>query len=76
MSKVTITTAVKLSAAQLNKLSAAIEKKYGKVAKIEAVVDPSILGGIIVTVDSHQFDNSYRNRIEELKQQISAALSE
>lgn len=75
MSKVTITTAVKLSAAQLNKLTAAIEKKYGKSA-IETVVDPSILGGVIVTVGSHQLDNSYRNRIAELKQQVTTALSE
>jgi F-type H+-transporting ATPase subunit delta len=75
MSKVTITTAVKLSAAQLNTLTAAIEKKYGKSA-IETVVDPRILGGVIVTVGSHQLDNSYRNRIAELKQHVTTALSE
>lgn len=76
MSKVTITTAVKLSADQLKKLTTAIEKKYGTSTKIETVVDGSILGGVIVTVGSHQFDNSYRNRIAELKQQVTTALSE
>jgi len=76
MSKVTITTAVKLNAAQLKKLSDAIEKKYGASAKVETVVDSSILGGVIVTVGSHQFDNSYRNRIAKLKQQLTTALSE
>lgn len=76
MSKVTITTAVKLSSAQLSKLVNAIEAKYGTTTKVETVVDPSILGGVVVTVGSHQFDNSYRNRVEALKQQISISLSE
>lgn len=76
MSKVTITTAVKLSSAQLSKLVKAIEAKYGATTKVETVVDPSILGGVVVTVGSHQFDNSYRNRVEALKQQISTSLSE
>lgn len=76
MSKVTITTAVKLTAEQLKKLTAAIEKKHGKTAKIETVVDPSILGGIIVTVGSRQVDNSYRSRIEVLKQQVLTAVAE
>jgi len=76
MSKVTITTAVKLNAVQLKKLTTAIEKKYGTSDNVENVVDPSILGGVIVTVGSHQYDNSYRNRIAELKQQVTTALSE
>lgn len=76
MSKVTITTAVKLSAPQLKKLTTAIEKKYGTSSKIETVVDPSILGGVVVTVGSHQFDNSYRSRVAGLKQQLTTALSE
>jgi F-type H+-transporting ATPase subunit delta len=76
MSKVTITTAVKLSADQLKKLTAAVEKKYGKAKEVKAVVDPSILGGVIVTVDSHQFDNSYRNRIAALTQKVVTTLAE
>jgi F0F1-type ATP synthase delta subunit len=31
---------------------------------------------VIVTVGSHQLDNSYRNRIAELKQHVTTALSE
>lgn len=75
MSKVTITTAVKLSADQLKKLSTAIEKKHGK-SSIETVVDPSILGGIVVTIGSHQIDNSYRSRVNTMKQQILTAIAE
>lgn len=75
MSKVTITTAVKLSTAQLKKLSTAIEEKYGK-SDIQTIVDTNILGGVIVTVGSHQFDNSYRSRVEAIKQQVSTALAE
>lgn len=75
MSKVTITTAVKLSPAQLKKIVSAIESKYGA-SEVEAVVDTSILGGVIVTIGSRQFDNSYRNRVRTLKQQVSTALAE
>lgn len=76
MSKVTITTAVKLTAEQLKKLTAAIEKKHGKTVKIETVINPNILGGIIVTVGSRQVDNSYRSRIEALKQQVLTTVVE
>jgi F-type H+-transporting ATPase subunit delta len=76
MSKVTITTAVKLSATQLKKLTTAIEKKYGKVSAVETLVDKTILGGVIVTIGSRQFDNSYRGRIQAFKQQIVTAISE
>jgi len=75
MSKVTITTAVKLTAEQLKKLTTTIEKKYGKSA-FETIIDPSILGGVIVTIGSHQIDNSYRTRIATVKQQIVTAIIE
>ena len=75
MSKVTITTAVKLSANQLENLSTAIEKKHGK-SSIETVVDPSILGGIVITIGSHQIDNSYWGRINTMKQHILTAIAE
>ncbi len=76
MSKVTITTAVKLSPTQLKKLTEAIEKKYGKLSQVETNVEQNILGGVIVTIGSKQFDNSYRGRIQTLKEQIVTAISE
>lgn len=76
MSKVTITTATKLTADQLKTLTSSLEKKYGKTVKIDTVIDPSILGGVVITIGSRQVDNSYKTRIHALEQQVLATIAE
>jgi F-type H+-transporting ATPase subunit delta len=62
-----VTVAQKLNAAQEKELKAALKSVVGKDVAINATVDPSILGGMIVKVGSRQIDTSLKTRLSSLK---------
>lgn len=62
-----VTVAKALSAAQTKNLKSALKKVVGKDVAVNASVDPSILGGMIVKVGSRQIDTSIRNRLSSLR---------
>ena len=59
--------ASKLTAAQEKELKAALKGVVGKDVAINATVDPSLLGGMIVKVGSRQIDTSLRTKLSSLK---------
>ncbi len=63
----TVTTAVKLTAAQSKGVAAALRQALGKDPEIETRVDPSLLGGIKVRVGSRLYDASLRSKLDSLK---------
>jgi len=62
-----VTVAQKLTAQQTKELKAALKGVVGKDVAINATVDPSILGGMIVKVGSKQIDTSLKTRLSSLK---------
>lgn len=70
MKKVTITSAVALSAAQRKTLADAIEKKHGKVELVEEI-NPAVLGGVKVTIDSEQIDATVAAKLKQVQNQLS-----
>jgi len=62
-----VTVAKALTAAHTKELKAALKSVVGKDVAINAIVDPSILGGIIVKVGSRQIDTSIRLLLSSLK---------
>lgn len=62
-----VTVAKALTAAQTKELKTALKSAVGKDVSINANVDPSILGGMIVKVGSRQIDTSLRTRLSSLK---------
>lgn len=62
-----VTSAAPLTADQMTELSATLRNKLGKEAKINATVDPSILGGLIVKIGSRMIDTSIRTKLNSLK---------
>ncbi|MCB1430567.1 MAG: F0F1 ATP synthase subunit delta [Nitratireductor sp.] len=62
-----VTVASALSAAQTKDLKAALKGVVGKDVAIDAKVDPSILGGMIVKIGSRQIDTSLRTKLSSLK---------
>ena len=62
-----VTVAQKLSATQTKDLKAALKSVVGKEVAIDATVDPSIIGGMIVKVGSRQIDTSLKTRLSSLK---------
>lgn len=65
-----------MSAKQKKALEDSLSKAIGKDVAINARVEPSILGGIIVTVGSHMIDDSVRRKLERLKVSMGAGANE
>lgn len=69
MTHVTVTSAIKLSSEQSTRIQDAVEKKHGA-AKFEFAVNPSILGGVVVTINSQQIDGSIKTKLSKIKQEL------
>lgn len=65
-----VTTAVPLKKDARDKLVKKLEKKYGKTVIIREKVDPSIIGGVTVSVDGSLMDGSVKTRLENMHKQI------
>lgn len=64
----TVTSAVPLTAEQLQQLDAALRGVLGgSRVSIDAHVDPEILGGLVVKVGSRLFDSSIRSKLQRLQ---------
>jgi F-type H+-transporting ATPase subunit delta len=62
-----VVTAIALTDAQTRGLVAALRQALGKEPQIDAVVDPSILGGLKVRVGSRLYDASLKSKLDNLK---------
>ena len=56
-----------LTKAQSEKLAATLTKRVGKTVTINATVDESLIGGLIVKVGSKMIDTSIRSRLNSLQ---------
>jgi F-type H+-transporting ATPase subunit delta len=62
-----VTSAEPLSATHVAELKAALKASLGKDVALEAKVDPSLIGGLIVKVGSRMIDGSLRTKLNSLK---------
>ena len=62
-----VTSADKLSAAQVTKLKSALKAVVGRDVQLATKVDAGILGGLIVKVGSRMVDSSLRTKLQNLK---------
>jgi F-type H+-transporting ATPase subunit delta len=56
-----------LSDSQVAELKRILKAKLGRDARLDAKVDPSLLGGLIVKVGSRMIDSSLRTKLEGLR---------
>lgn len=69
-----IATAFPLTDAQVNDLLAGLSKKFGGVKlKAHVTVDPSLIGGVRVTVGDEVFDTSVRAQLDRMHTTLIAA---
>lgn len=66
-----VTTAVPLTSSLEAKIQAKIKELTGNEAKIQNIVDPSILGGFILRVGDLQYNASIASQLRSLKRQFS-----
>ena len=68
---VEVTSAIKLDEKTTESLGRNIGERTGRKVKLNARVDPEILGGIVVRVGNSILDASIRNRLEQLRKQVA-----
>jgi len=61
-----LVTAHKVDAAQLKKLTAALEKRLGRAVQLTVEHDPSLLGGALIRAGDLVIDGSARSRLQKL----------
>jgi F-type H+-transporting ATPase subunit delta len=70
---VTVTSAVELDQATVSQIGDRISEQTGRKVELSAVVEPDILGGLVVRVGNSILDASIRNRLEQLRKQVARA---
>lgn len=63
-----VASAVELTEGEKKALTEKLEKLCGNAVILNCKVDPSLIGGIVVTVDGKVIDGSIRHRLHELKE--------
>ena len=71
ISSIKVTSATVLSDSQKEQLKEKLEKKSGKTAVIEYIIDESIIGGIIVEMDGKIIDSSIKRHLKDMKDVIN-----
>jgi F-type H+-transporting ATPase subunit delta len=65
-----VRSAVPLTEDQQVRMAAAIANATGKQVTLKAIVDPSVIGGVVATVGDTVIDGSVRTRVEQLKSRL------
>lgn len=65
-----------MSAKQVKELEAALAKASGTAITLDVQVDPSLLGGMVITLDSRMIDDSVAGKLERLKLAMSRGSNE
>lgn len=68
--RATVTTAVELSAKDLDSLRSGLSSSLGKDVRLESRVDPRILGGLVLQVGDRLTDASVAGRLQQLKTRV------
>ncbi len=62
-----VTSAVPLSAAQAEAVTASLRQAVGAKVSVETRVDPSLLGGMVVRVGSRMVDSSLKTKLQKME---------
>ncbi len=67
-----ITSAAPMGADEQGKLVAALEKRFDRKVRVEAAVDPSLIGGAVVRAGDLVIDGSIKSRLERMVFELTA----
>ncbi len=70
---VEVTSAVPLDEETVKSIGQSIGEQTGNEIQLSTVVDPNVLGGIVLRVGNFILDASIRNRLEQLRKQVARA---
>lgn len=63
-------TAVEMTKEQIEDVKKTLSEKYGKTIVLKTSVDPSIIGGMVLTIGNKMFDASVKAKFDSLKKQL------
>ena len=61
------------SQGEITSVQSAIEVQIGNKIEVAVIIDPDILGGVIVKVSNRLFDNSIKTKLNKVKNMLTAA---
>jgi F-type H+-transporting ATPase subunit delta len=67
-----VTSAAPLSADETRAITQRLEQSTGDRIELDATVDPTLLGGLVVRVGDRLIDGSVRGRLERLRNQLTS----
>ncbi|MGI9183426.1 MAG: ATP synthase F1 subunit delta [Solirubrobacteraceae bacterium] len=70
---VSVTSAIELDRAVVDSLGRRIGEQVDREVEVSSVVDPDILGGVVLRVGNVILDASIKNRLEQLRKQVAQA---
>ncbi len=71
---VTAVTAVALSPAQAQRLTAALEKSTGKTISLRNRIDPAVLGGVRLDYDGKRLDDTLAHRLDSIRSVLNSTV--
>lgn len=67
----TVTTARALPDTQLERLRAGLERQYGRTLQLQQIIDPSVLGGLRVSIGDDIIDGTVRSKFTDLRLKLA-----
>jgi F-type H+-transporting ATPase subunit delta len=67
-----ITSAAPMSAEQQQQLTVALEKRFARKVRVQADVDPALVGGAVIRAGDTVIDGSLKSRLERLAYELTA----
>ena len=73
--EITAKTAIPLCDTVKDKLKARLEQSLGKTAEMTYLVEPSLIGSIVLELRGTRADSSVRSRLEQVRKQLSSVIA-
>ncbi|MFV9510408.1 F0F1 ATP synthase subunit delta [Tepidibacillus sp. LV47] len=70
---VTATTAIALTEEEKEKITQSIQFKIGKTVRLHNIVDPSIIGGIMIQIGDRLYDGSLKKKLLKVQRSLMAS---
>ncbi len=69
--KATVTTAAALSAPELDKIIAALKKRFGREVQVTTAIDASLIGGAVIDAGDVVIDGSLKGKLSRLQSSLA-----
>jgi F-type H+-transporting ATPase subunit delta len=73
MLDVFVRSAAELSDSQKEALTDKLSKKHSKTIKLHFVLDPVLVGGLVLEIDGRRYDGSVKTKLDEIRTILAAA---